>query len=167
MRCDAFEVSDDGECASVSVTAIAEDDPACELAKSTVQWVPFESAVPIEARLYDHLFIKEEPSDDNWEADLNPASEVVMRTALAAPTISFWNPSPETHFQLERIGFFVVDKDSYATSSSLVLNLTVPLKDSKPKSAGTASKSRKAEQEKQLAEKMVRRCGATNIVYLV
>ena len=50
--------------------------------------------------MYDHLFVKEEPSDETWEADLNPGSEVVMRSALAAPTLLSWNPKPEMHFQV-------------------------------------------------------------------
>ena len=64
--------------------------------------------------------------------------------------------------QLERIGFFVVDKDSTlipasgsSAAPSLVLNLTVSLKDSKPKVAGAPNRSRKEEQERQLAEKKV------------
>jgi hypothetical protein len=79
-----------------------------------------------------------------------------------------WNPVNESHFQFERIGFFVVDKDSRTDASDkdgLVFNLTVSLKDNaKPKDTGASSggkdmgagKSRKAEQEKALAEKLVR-----------
>ena len=65
--------------------------------------------------------------------------------------------------QFERLGFFVVDKDSvlpptpYAPEShSFVFNLTVTLKDSKPKAVGAPSKSRKDEQAKALADKMVK-----------
>ena len=68
------------------------------------------------------------------------------------------------HFQFERLGFFVVDKDTkrVGNEDQLVFNLTVTLKDSKPKpvsgaGAGTgAGKSRKDEQARQLAEKMAR-----------
>jgi hypothetical protein len=125
-------------------------------------------------RLYSHLFTAEEPSDANWEAELNPESEIVCPNAMVDPSIFRWTPTAETHFQFERIGFFVTDKDStYGGVSSdklaaltpaqaaaagvkLVFNLTVNLKDSKPKAAGAPGKSRKEEQAKQLAEKMVR-----------
>jgi hypothetical protein len=69
------------------------------------------------------------------------------------------------HFQFERLGFYVIDKDSVITQPSkknktpsirLIFNLTVTLSDSnKPKDDASANRSRKAQQEKQLAEKMV------------
>ena len=55
-----------------------------------------------------------------------------------------------------------MDKDSIIPSTndtskehSFVFNLTVTLKDSKPKAVGAPSKSRKDEQAKALADKMV------------
>ena len=74
----------------------------------------------------------------------------------------------ETHVQFERIGFFVVDKDSKPEEKKLVFNLTVGLKDTaKPKTeaAAGAGKSRKAEQEKALADKLV--CGYVEICIYV
>ena len=70
--------------------------------------------------------------------------------------------SNTTHVQFERIGYFVKDTDT--TEKKLVFNLTVPLKDSKPKGSGDsdtnalsgAGKSRKEEQARQLAEKMAK-----------
>jgi glutaminyl-tRNA synthetase len=114
----------------------------------------------VEVRLYGHLFTTEEPSDANWEAELNPESEVVVKTALVDPSLLRWAPAAEKHFQFERLGFFVVDSDSVLDSASpeksrFVFNLTVNLKDSKPKTAGGATRSRKDEQAKQLADKMV------------
>ena len=108
--------------------------------KGTIQWVPASTAIPIEVRNYSHLFTVEEPSDENWEKELNPESEIVVTTALADPsivnyygvlgTIQSGNTTGLTHFQFERLGFFVIDKDS--TASKPVFNLTVNLKDSKP-----------------------------------
>jgi len=57
-------------------------------------------------------FLKDEPTDEEWEKELNPESEIVKRSALVDPSISRYNPTPETHFQFERLGFFVVDSDS-------------------------------------------------------
>ena len=80
-----------------------------------------------------------------------------------------WDPVPESAFQFERLGFFVVDRDSAALPSiapssdsnvenpKLVFNLTVPLKDSKPKEKGAPTKSRKEEQAKAAAEKEARK----------
>lgn len=58
--------------------------------------------------------------------------------------------------QFERIGFFVVDLESDVANNKFIFNLTVALKDSKPKDPTAPSKSRKEEQAKQLAEKQAR-----------
>ena len=124
--------------------------------------------------MYNYLFKVEEPSDLDWENELNPESEVVISHAFIDPSLLQWKPVPEMHFQFERIGFFVIDKDSSTLSTitstplssvSFVFNLTVSLKESaKPKvttiSAGGsgANRSRKEEQDKQMAEKMVTIC---------
>lgn len=163
IRCDSVETNKStGEPILLRCTALPDSDAPEDKPKGTIQWVPASTAVKVEVRLYNHLFTVEEPTDEGWESELNPQSEVVIRDALIDSSIFNWKPVPEKHFQFERIGFFVVDKDSVidATNpknSKLVLNLTVNLKDSKPKSTTAAgpSRSRKEEQAKQLAEKMV------------
>ena len=50
--------------------------------------------------MYGHLFTTEEPSDEHWEAELNPLSEVVYSKALADPSIMGYNPVPEWHVQV-------------------------------------------------------------------
>ena len=105
--------------------------------------------------MYQHLFYAEEPGDD-WEAQINPESEIV-KAALVDESIKTRKLDTNFRTQFERIGFFVVDKDS--KDDSLIFNLTVSLKDSKPKSDDdkpTAGVSRKEEQARQLAEKLAR-----------
>jgi glutaminyl-tRNA synthetase len=187
IRCESVEMdATTGKPCLLHCNVVSDDsDRPQDKAKTSIQWVPCSSAVAIEARLYNHLFVVEEPTEAGWEAELNPESEVVMRTALLDPSIKKWNPKPETHFQFERIGFFVVDNDFLepkrvaanegcastaddAADGRMVFNLTVGLKDSKPAapasastgsagavSSGGVSRSRKDEQAKQLAEKMV------------
>ena len=91
-----------------------------------------------------------------WEQELNPESEIVKANALVDPSIMRLAPLIpfETIVQFERLGFFVLDKDT--TNDKLVFNLTVSLKDSKPKVEGVGNRSRKDEQAKQLAEKMAK-----------
>eukprot|EP00604_Paraphysomonas_vestita_P003143 CAMPEP_0174820862 /NCGR_PEP_ID=MMETSP1107-20130205/4962_1 /TAXON_ID=36770 /ORGANISM="Paraphysomonas vestita, Strain GFlagA" /LENGTH=619 /DNA_ID=CAMNT_0016037017 /DNA_START=191 /DNA_END=2050 /DNA_ORIENTATION=+ len=135
--------------------------------KSTVQWVPSHLNVPAEVRLYDHLFVTEDPPDADWEKALNPNSLIVKSNALVDSSLFKWGAIPESHFQFERLGFFVVDRQSPVVTAAIsnassteqpkvVFNLTVLLRDSKPKVEGAPSKSRKEEQAKQLAEKMAR-----------
>jgi hypothetical protein len=94
--------------------------------KGNIHWVP-ENALPVEVRLYNHLFTVPFVTD-NWENEVNPTSEVIVETALVDPSVMNQGvyPSPETHFQFERVGVFVVDKDS--KNGKLVVNRTVPLK---------------------------------------
>lgn len=153
---------------------LKEDEHPEWKAKTTVQWVSVAQAVPVEVRMYNHLFVTEEPNDATWEQELNPASEIVMKDAKVDPSI--WSTlfsgaidpvegEALRHVQFERIGFFVVDKDTNVADKKVVMNLTVNLKDSKPVSETTsdatasgepANKSRKEEQARQLAEKKAR-----------
>lgn len=73
------------------------------------------------------------------EKELNPDSEIIKPNALIDSSIMRLNPQPEMHVQFERLGFFVVDKDSLVRNS-LVFNLTVNLKDSKPKVEGVPNR---------------------------
>jgi len=115
--------------------------------KGNLHWVPSGSAVPLEVRLYGHLFTVPFPTA-NWEQELNKDSLVVCEDALVDPSILGEGgalPAPETHFQFERVGVFVVDKGSGCTedcgggggggegggSRRLVMNRTVALKVSK------------------------------------
>jgi hypothetical protein len=126
-------------------------------AKVAIQWVPEKGAVRVEVRNYGHLFVAEEVADAEWESLLNPKSEILEEALVDPSIIAHYKASNLMPFQFERVGFYVCDKDS--TADRLVFNLTVALKDSKPpadiKAVG-ASKSRKEEQDKALAEKLAR-----------
>jgi glutaminyl-tRNA synthetase len=141
------------------IEIICDDVTAAEesKAKVTIQWVPEKNATPVEIRLYSHLFLTEEVADAEWESLLNPKSEVVVRGLVDGSIVSHYKAASGMHFQFERIGFFICDKDS--TADNLVFNLTVALKDSKPHNEATAvgpSKSRKEEQDRVMAEKLAR-----------
>lgn len=96
--------------------------------KGTLHWVSAVHALPVEVRLYDRLFTEASP-DTNKEKDLmefvNPNSLEVI-TGYAEPSIK--DSQPEDKFQFQRLGYFVVDRDT--TSEKLVFNRTVPLRDS-------------------------------------
>lgn len=103
--------------------------------KGNLHWVSGAApGVPpprAEVRLYDHLFHTEAPgSSGDWESELNPASEVILPGALVNPHLAapgalrVWD-----HFQFERAGYFVADKDSDFAAGRLVFNLTIGLKE--------------------------------------
>ena len=105
------------------------DAPDGRRVRATLHWVSAEHALPVEARLYDHLFTKPDPDDvpegQDWTANLNPNSLEVVRPAFVEPSLA--GAKPGERFQFERIGYFCVDKDS--TPDALVFNRTVTLKD--------------------------------------
>lgn len=96
--------------------------------KGTLHWVSTEDALPVEVRLYDRLFTEASP-DTHKEKDfmdlINPNSLQVV-TGYAEPSVK--TASEGDHFQFQRLGYFVVDRDS--TEENIVFNRTVPLRDS-------------------------------------
>ena len=106
--------------------------------KGTIHWVNAEDSVDAEVRLYDRLFVVPEPdTTTDFERNLNPASLEVV-AAKCEPSLR--DARNETKYQFERIGYFVLDKDS--TSEHLVFNRTVTLKDSWAKEAQKSSGTR-------------------------
>ncbi|UMY66367.1 MULTISPECIES: glutamine--tRNA ligase/YqeY domain fusion protein [unclassified Flavobacterium] len=93
----------------------------------TLHWVSVAHALPAEIRLYDRLFVDEAPDshkERNFLDFVNPES-LKISTGFVEPSLA--NAQPEARFQFQRIGYFVVDKDSQ--SGALVFNKTVGLKD--------------------------------------
>jgi glutaminyl-tRNA synthetase len=101
--------------------------PSGERIDGTIHWVSAARAADVEVRLYDRLFLVENPGEGEKDflEELNPASLTVL-TAKAEPSLA--SAKPGDRFQLERTGFFIVDEDS--KDGAVVLNRTVALKDS-------------------------------------
>jgi glutaminyl-tRNA synthetase len=98
--------------------------------KATIHWVSARHAVSAEARLYDHLFTKEDPDDaardTNWLTNLNRNSLEVITGARAEPVLA--NSKPGEFYQFERLGYFCLDKVDSA-GGRMVFNRTVTLRD--------------------------------------
>ena len=108
------------------------DAPDGRKVKATLHWVSAAHALEAEVRLYDRLFVKENPEaeGDDFISNLNPDSLVVLPKCYVEPSLQgavAGNP-----YQFERTGYFCVDPDS--TADRLVFNRTVPLKESWTKS---------------------------------
>ncbi len=97
--------------------------------RGTSHWVSAEHCLDAEVRLYDHLFLKEDPSDlpegGDFTDNLNPDS---LRTITAKVEPSLLEAQPGDRFQFLRRGYFCVDLDS--NPDSLIFNRTVALRDS-------------------------------------
>jgi len=96
--------------------------------KGTLHWVSIKHALKAEVRVYDRLFTEEAPDsqkDKDFKDSLNPDSLTILE-AFVEPSLKTANILDR--FQFQRLGYFCVDKDT--TSTHLVFNRTVPLRDS-------------------------------------
>ena len=117
------------------------DAPDGRKVKSTLHWVSASHVLEAEARLYDHLFSKEDPDDvaegEDFKSNLNPNSLEILSSCRVEPSLS--KAKPGSRYQFERLGYFCVDPDS--GEDKLVLNRTVSLRD-------TWAKIQKAQKQK-------------------
>jgi glutaminyl-tRNA synthetase len=97
--------------------------------KGTSHWVSAAHAVKAEVRLYDHLFLKENPDDEKegktFKDYLNPDSLEVLSDCMVEPGLA--HAKPGDRFQFLRQGYFCVDPDS--TGGKPKFNRTVSLRD--------------------------------------
>jgi len=96
--------------------------------KATLHWVSARHALKTEVRLYDRLFVKEDPDvaeeGKDFVSNLNPNS-LEKITGFVEPTLK--DAKTGNKYQFQRLGYFCVDRDS--TTNKLVFNRTVSLKD--------------------------------------
>jgi glutaminyl-tRNA synthetase len=109
--------------------------------KSTIHWVSAAHAIDAEVRIYDNLFMKEDPNQteagQDFTANLNPKSLEILSHAKVEPSLA--NAAVGNRYQFERLGYFCVDPDS--GPGKLVFNRTVALKDTWVKIEKKAEKS--------------------------
>ncbi|HEX73888.1 MAG TPA: glutamine--tRNA ligase/YqeY domain fusion protein [Dehalococcoidia bacterium] len=105
------------------------DSPYGRKVKATLHWVSAKYALEAEVRLYNQLFIKEDPTNvedgADFKAYLNPNSLEILASCRVEPSLA--NATPGSRYQFERQGYFCVDPDSSA--GKIVFNRTVPLRD--------------------------------------
>ena len=96
--------------------------------KGTLHWVSMAHAIEADIRIYDRLFIDENP-DGHKNIDfmefVNPNSLNVIK-GFIEPSVKKANVGDK--FQFQRLGYFNVDEDS--KDENLIFNRTVPLRDS-------------------------------------
>jgi len=98
--------------------------------KATIHWVSAKHAIGAQARLYDHLFTKEDlddiPEGSDWLANINPKSLERLTGCRVEPLLA--KAKGGERYQFERLGYFSVDSVD-SSPSSLVFNRTVTLRD--------------------------------------
>jgi len=97
--------------------------------RGTIHWVSVPHAVDAEVRLYDNLFMKEDPDDVEEDKTflnyINPNSLEVVN-AKVEPMLG--NVKAGDNFQFERLGYFVADGKDYIQEQP-VFNRSVTLRD--------------------------------------
>jgi glutaminyl-tRNA synthetase len=97
--------------------------------KGTLHWVSAEHAIDAEVRLYDRLFIDEDPAskkDADFKEFLNPESLKILSHCKLEPSLK--KGKPGNRYQFQRLGYFCIDT-KYSTENLLVFNRTTTLKD--------------------------------------
>jgi glutaminyl-tRNA synthetase len=102
------------------------DSPDGRKVKATLHWVSASHAADVEVRLYDHLFSKPNPAEEeDFKTAINPNSLEILSGSKAEPCVA-GTPSG-SRFQFERLGYFCADPDSSVERK--VFNRTVTLRD--------------------------------------
>lgn len=135
IKCESFVKDDNGNVIEIHCSydpkSRGGNSPDGRKVRGTIQWVSASHAINAEVRLYDHLFIKEDPEDvpegSDYKDNLNPNSLTVLTNCKLEPTLK--DAIPGNPFQFIRTGYFCVDSKEYE-KGKLVFNRTVSLKDS-------------------------------------
>lgn len=97
--------------------------------RGTLHWVSASHALGAEVRLYDRLFMEEDPESvpegGTFLDNLNPNSLTVQEGCKVEPSVA--NAQPGDSYQFMRTGYFCIDPDT--TADSLVFNRTIELRD--------------------------------------
>jgi glutaminyl-tRNA synthetase len=111
-----------------------------------IHWVDAATAVPAEVRIYERLFKVPKPEEGggDWMEHLDKNSLEVVTTARVEASLA--KAEVGSRWQLERVGYFVVDEDS--KPGALVLNRIITLRDEKPAQVAAAAPTEKKQNVK-------------------
>ena len=136
IKCTGVIKDDNGKITEIHCTYDAETRSGLPQSnrkvKGTIHWVSAKHAVEAEVRIYEQLFMKENPEDieegEDFKSNMNPSS-LQVKTCFTEASLK--DVKSGEKYQFERQGYFCVDPDS--TSERPVFNRTVTLKESKSK----------------------------------
>jgi len=98
--------------------------------KGTLHWVSAQHAKKAEVRMYNHLFVNENPANDQGHPTLNSGlntdSLEILRDCRIEPALE--EAKPGDRFQFLRMGYFCADSKEF-TPDSPVFNRAVTLRD--------------------------------------
>ena len=107
------------------------DSPDGRKVKATLHWVSAQHSLPAKVRLYDRLFLEEDPESGDDDRDfkkcINPDSLQSLTGCRVEASLS--GAVPGSCYQFERQGYFCVDGVD-SSDTLLVFNRTERLRDS-------------------------------------
>lgn len=132
VKCQSFDLDAEGNVSCIYCTYDPETRSGTgshqPKVKGTLHWVDAATACDAEVRLYDRLFMDEDPAghkDQDPLEFLNPDSLKIVQNCKVEPALA--RTSKGDKFQFQRIGYFCTDYDS--TLEKPVFNRIVSLKD--------------------------------------
>ena len=131
IKCENFTKDAQGNISEIHCTYVPESksghDTSNLKVKGVIHWLDAATAIRAEVRMYDHLFLTENPASEegDFKDQVNPNS-LEIKNAFVEPFLA--NAKAGAHFQFLRNGYFCVDPDS--ETGKMVFNRTVSLKDS-------------------------------------
>ncbi len=92
-----------------------------------IHWVDAASSLPVEVRLYDRLFkiAKPEEGGQDFLEHIDPKSLEIVTGARVEASLA--SAAIGSRYQLERVGYFVIDEDT--RPGAIVLNRTITLRE--------------------------------------
>lgn len=142
IKCESLVKDDNGNVIEVHCTYDPKTkggySPDGRKVKATLHWISADHVIKAEVRLYDRLFLKENPLEEvEFTNSINPNSLEVLNCFVES---SLKGAKPGERYQFERLGYFCIDSVD-SSEDHLVFNRTVTLRD-------TWAKIRKTQKEK-------------------
>ncbi len=137
IKCEDFVKDESGNITEIRCTYVPESKSGSDTSgihvKGTIHWVSVPHAAKAEVRLYDRLFLSEEPAAEgrDFREHINPESLQVLPDVYMEADLA--RAEQGRGYQFIRKGYFTLDKDS--KPGALVFNRTVTLKDTWAKAA--------------------------------
>ncbi|MFA8451587.1 MAG: glutamine--tRNA ligase/YqeY domain fusion protein [Bacteroidales bacterium] len=134
IKCEDVVKDENGEIVEIRCTydPTTKSGTGCKKkVKSTIHWVNAPTAIDAEVRLFDRLFLNENPdvAEDgkDFTSNINSDSLNILEHCKLEPSLN--GAASGQGFQFERLGYFCVDS-KLSSPESPVFNRTVTLKDS-------------------------------------
>ena len=133
IKCEKVIKNENGEIKEIHCTYDPQtkggNAPDGRKVKATLHWVSASKNIPVEVRLYDHLFTKENMNEiEEGKTFLDYFNKDSLKILKNCPAeINLKNVKVGERYQFERTGYFCVDPDT--ENGNIVFNLTVKMKD--------------------------------------